>query len=446
MQEAYRLTAQDVVLQKTPFSFDVSVWEFFWPLLVGSTLVIARPGGHMDPEYLSQIIFREGVTVLHFVPSMLEVFLQQPLGGKVGSVRYVFCSGEALGYDLQQRFFAQMACELHNLYGPTEASVDVTAWRCDPGLHAGTVPIGFPIANTRVYILDVAGGLLPPGLIGEIYLAGTGLARGYLNKPELTAARFVERELAPQRHERLYRTLDLGRYRDDGSIEFLGRADSQIKLRGFRIELGEIESVLSRHPAVREVVVVVHQARAGDRRLVAYLVAAQAQEDLARSLRAHAQRYLPEYMVPAAFVALAQMPLSANGKVERRALPAPDWRLQAADGPASAAPGTALKQLLSELFAEVLGLPAVGCNDDFFRLGGHSLLATRVIARIGQILPMPVPLSLLFEATTVDSLAVRLEELWKSQNADLDLSQVLTAVLSMSDSEVEAQLLQLENS
>jgi amino acid adenylation domain-containing protein len=269
MQQQYGLDPNDTVLQKTPYSFDVSVWEFFWPLLAGARLALARPGGHKDPTYLAGLIHGEGVTVCHFVPSMLRAFLLEPgLEQSCLSLRDVICSGEALPYELQQRFFARLPGRLHNLYGPTEAAVDVTFWECRRDDPRPLVPIGRPIANTLMHVLDGQLQAMPVGVPGELYIGGVQLARGYLNRPELTAERFVVHpELG-----RLYRTGDVGRWLSDGVLEYLGRIDHQVKLRGFRVELGEVEAALVAHPAVREAVAVVREDAPGDQRLAAYVV------------------------------------------------------------------------------------------------------------------------------------------------------------------------------
>lgn len=285
MQEAYQLTASDVVLQKTPFSFDVSVWEFFWPLITGARLVVARPGGHQDTEYLVRVIIDGGITTLHFVPSMLGVFLEDNSIIECDSIRRVICSGESLGWELQERYFSRLPwTRLENLYGPTEAAVDVTAWTCrndrgsiraDAKQEAGNthlVPIGRPIANTRIYILDRHLQPAPGGVAGELFIGGDNVSRGYLRRPELTAERFIPDPLSEQPDERLYRTGDLARYLADGEIEFIGRIDHQVKLRGYRIELGEIEAALEQHPGVAEATVTVREDERGHKRLVAYVV------------------------------------------------------------------------------------------------------------------------------------------------------------------------------
>ncbi|WP_460625008.1 amino acid adenylation domain-containing protein, partial [Kitasatospora kifunensis] len=404
MQGEYGLTASDRVLQKTPFGFDVSVWEFFWPLLEGATLVVARPGGHREPGYLAELIQRERVTVTHFVPSMLQAFLAEPAAAECGGLRAVMCSGEALASDLRDGFARVLpGVPLHNLYGPTEASVDVTAWACADDTAGVSVPIGRPVWNTRVYVLD--GGLqpVPAGAQGELYLAGVQLARGYLGRAGLTAERFVADPFG-EPGTRMYRTGDLVRWRADGNLEYLGRTDDQVKLRGFRIELGEIEAALATHPAVAHAAVMVREDTPGDKRLIGYAVPA-GELDVA-SVRAHLATLLPEYMVPAAIVALGALPVTVNGKLDRRALPAPDFITSAPHR----APSTPREEVLCTVFAQVLGLPQVGIDDNFFELGGHSLLATRLISRIRTALDIELPIRALFEAPTVAALAQRLDD------------------------------------
>jgi pristinamycin I synthase-3/4 len=273
MQDEYELTSDDRVLQKTPFSFDVSVWEFFWPLLSGAALVVAKPDGHKDPAYLAETIINSRITTIHFVPSMLQAFLQHDKAANCSSLRQVICSGEALPLDLQQRFYSKLNASLHNLYGPTEAAIDVTYWACERNSKDSFVPIGRPIANTSVYIVDTSGQPVPVGVSGELWIGGVQVARGYVNRPELTAERFIADPFSDKTNARIYRTGDLVRYREDGRIEFLGRLDDQIKLRGFRIELGEIETELLNNSAVQNAVVMAREDRKGDQRLVAYLLA-----------------------------------------------------------------------------------------------------------------------------------------------------------------------------
>jgi len=380
MQEAYGLTAADTVLQKTPFGFDVSVWEFFWPLMVGARLVMAKPEGHKDPDYLSRAIEQYGVTTLHFVPSMLQSFLADGQAAtRCGQVVRVMCSGEALPATLVAEFYRRLPqAELHNLYGPTEAAVDVTAWHCSREAERVSVPIGRPIANTRIYLLDERGQPVPLGAVGELYIGGVQVARGYLNRPELTAERFLSDPFAPG--GRMYRTGDVARYLANGDIEYLGRNDQQVKIRGFRIECGEIEAALATHPAVREAVV---DARAvgDDKRLVAWVVPAAdvAEETLAGALRQHVSAALPDYMVPSAWVVVAALPLSPNGKLDRRALPEPQGAQSQA---AYEAPQGEHETLLAAIWRELLNVERVGRHDNFFELGGHSLLAVKLMAQL----------------------------------------------------------------
>ncbi|MEF9386894.1 non-ribosomal peptide synthase/polyketide synthase [Ralstonia solanacearum species complex bacterium KE056] len=380
-QQTYRLDASDRVLQKTPFGFDVSVWELFWPLLAGARLVMARPEGHKDPAYLAATIEQAGITTLHFVPSMLQLFLDQVEAGRCQGLRRILCSGEALPHVLQQRGLARFPqSELHNLYGPTEAAIDVTFWRCNAESHPGIVPIGRPIANTQIYVLDVHQQPVPLGVTGEIYIGGIGVARGYLNRPELTAERFVANPFHGEGRERMYRTGDLGRWLPDGSLEYQGRSDAQVKLRGFRIELGEIEARLSQCAGVREAVVTMREDVPSEPRLVAYYVSGEAVE--VQALREQLQASLPEYMVPAAYVRLAHLPLTPNGKLDRKGLPAPDGQAYAST--AYEAPQGEVEIALAGIWQTLLGVERVGRHDDFFALGGHSLQAVRLMSLVEQ--------------------------------------------------------------
>ena len=405
MQERYQLTEQDCVLQKTPFSFDVSVWEFFWPLLVGARLVLAKPAGHQDVRYLADLIARRQVTTLHFVPSMLQVFLANT--ELSANVKRVICSGEALSHELQQRFHAVSDAELHNLYGPTEASVDVTYWACEPDDGRGLVPIGRPIANTEIYILDAFGQPVPVGVPGELLIGGIGLGRGYLNRPELTAERFQPHPFAGQPGARLYRTGDLARYQADGEIEYLGRMDQQVKVRGFRIELGEIEAALSTHPGVQESVVATNEVGAGDVRLIAYVVPAE-EAPTSEELRQYLKARLPEYMLPAFFVTLDQVPHLPNGKIDRRNLPAASG-LRPELTQEYIAPRTGTEFAIMKIWTAVLGVERVGIHDNFFELGGHSLLATQVISRLRDTLKIELPLRHIFKYPTVYALATKID-------------------------------------
>jgi amino acid adenylation domain-containing protein len=386
MQDRFGLGPDDVVLQKTPVGFDVSVWELFWPLLTGARLVLAEPGGHRDPAYLRELIAGHGVTTVHFVPSMLAVFLAEIDAGAAAAsnpgsgcatLRRIVCSGEELSVEIASRCLAVLPdAQLHNLYGPTEAAIDVTAWHCTPtALHdRSRVPIGRPITNVRVHVLDRHGRELAVGAVGELHIGGVQVALGYHRRPELTAQRFLPDPWGPP-GARLYATGDSARRRADGTIEFLGRMDDQVKLRGLRIELGEIEVALREQPGVRDAAVAVREPVPGDKRIVAYVLGDADPTELRRALG----RRLPEYMVPAAFVRLDTLPLSANGKLDRAALPMPEPVAAPAGG---AEPRTEAERAIAAIWREVLGVDRVGVDDDFFALGGHSLLATQVVTRM----------------------------------------------------------------
>ncbi|MDT8912921.1 non-ribosomal peptide synthetase [Amycolatopsis sp. PS_44_ISF1] len=368
MQAEYGLDGTDRVLQKTPYTFDVSVWEFFWPLITGATLVLAAPGGHRDPAYLADLMTHEDITTVHFVPSMLRAFLTEPVD-HFPSLRRMICSGEALTADLVTAVHERLHCPLHNLYGPTEAAVDVTATECHPG-HP--VTIGRPIANTRTYILDPDLRPVPIGVPGELMLAGIQLARGYLNQPALTAQQFI-----PNPHhtpgDRLYRTGDLARYRHDGTIDYLGRLDHQIKIRGQRIEPGEIETVLTQHPDITTAAITIHNGQ-----LAAYITPAHLNPD---TLRHYLHTHLPDTMIPTHWTTLHTLPLTTNGKINRTALPTPVPRESTHE---YLAPRSDLELFVATAVAKAVGRGKVGVHDRFFDLGGDSMRAIRVVGRLRE--------------------------------------------------------------
>jgi amino acid adenylation domain-containing protein len=403
MQDAYKLSHADRVLQKTTFSFDVSVWEFFWPLLFGATLVVAEPGGHRDTGYLTKTIVDEDITTMHFVPSMLQVFLEDKDVRACKSLKRVICSGEALPYDLQERFFELLNAELHNLYGPTEAAVDVTYWACQRGSRLRTVPIGRPIANTQTYILDKYMQPVPIGVSGELHLGGVQIARGYLNRPDLTSEKFIPDPFSPEAEARLYKTGDLCRYLPDGNIEYLGRNDFQVKIRGQRIEIGEIESVLAQYPAVREVVVLAREDVPGDKRLVAYIVPKQQSKLDVEELRNSARDKLPSYMVPAAIVLMDAFPLTSSGKVDRRSLPIPERKRQ--KDKSYVAPQGELERILAGIWEELLQVDKVGVRDNFFDLGGHSLLLVKMVPKLEKAFGRKVSIIDLFQRPNIKAMA-----------------------------------------
>ena len=402
MQAAYDLHAEDRVLQKTPFSFDVSVWELFWPLLTGARLVLATPEGHRDSRYLRNVILQETITTLHFVPSMLQSFLQESdVEACRPIVRQVFSSGEALSGNVQALFFQRLpGVALHNLYGPTEAAVDVTAWPCQPEAANASVPIGRPIANIQIHLFDRHKQVVPIGVLGELHIGGVGLARGYHRRPDLTAEKFIPDPLSLHGGSRVYKTGDLARYRPDGTIDYVGRLDHQIKLRGYRIELGEIETALRQHPSIQDTVVLCREDRPGEKQLVAYLVG----QASARDLRPYLHDRFPDYMVPSAFVVLEQLPLTPNGKVDRQALPPPSPDDRHLDQ-IYVAPRTPNETALVGIWQEVLALERVGIHDNFFDLGGHSLMATILVSRIRTLMQFNVSIRNIFDCPTIAQLA-----------------------------------------
>ncbi|HVF90480.1 MAG TPA: amino acid adenylation domain-containing protein, partial [Blastocatellia bacterium] len=407
MAHSYDISARDTILQKTPFSFDVSVWELFVPFMCGARLVMARPGGHQDASYLVDLIKREKITLMHFVPSMLEVFLSEPRLDEMGeldgidSLRQVVCSGEALTRELVKKFHNQLGCELDNLYGPTECAVEVTARRCERG-EEGAVPIGRPIANTRIYVLDKNKRMVPTGVSGELHIGGLPVGRGYLGGEDKTAESFIPDPFG-EAGSRMYATGDEARYVEGGEIEYLGRLDHQVKIRGFRIELGEIVAALSRHPSIANSVVTLHGSRAADKRLVAYLVPVPEAKVTINELRDFLRESLPDYMVPASFVMLDALPLSPSGKVDRRALPEPGTSRPDLEE-IYAPPTNPVEEILSAVWARVLDLDQVGIYDNFFALGGDSIRSVRALA-LARERGLDLSLQQLFQHQTIAELA-----------------------------------------
>ncbi|MEA5513970.1 amino acid adenylation domain-containing protein [Nodularia sp. UHCC 0506] len=417
MQQQYNLEIGEPVLQKTPFSFDVSVWEFFWTLLNGGCLVMAKPEGHQDTNYLLEIIEQQQITTLHFVPAMLGVFLEEPnLTASCRSVKRVICSGEALSIEIQNRFFRSLNAELYNLYGPTEAAIDVTYWQCQPTNDLHTVPIGRPIANTQIYLLNEDLQPVPLGVPGEIYIGGVGVARGYWNRPDLTAERFINqfkiKDLVTPKStlNTLYKTGDLGRYLPDGNLEYLGRLDNQVKIRGLRIELGEIEAVLNQHPDIQQTVVILDSKSSENQRLVAYIVPGSTStesESFTQELQKFLLSQLPDYMLPSIFLVLSALPLLPNGKINRQALPQPETVRHA--NQAYLAPRNSTETLVANILADVLRIERMGVDENFLELGGNSLLAIRVTSRLREAFQLDLPLHSVFEKPTVAGLAERIQ-------------------------------------
>jgi amino acid adenylation domain-containing protein len=418
MQDAFPLDPSDSVLQKTPMTFDAAGWEFFAPLMAGARLVLPPSGSHRDPTALARAVVTHGVTILQLVPSQVPTVtgaLAEARARAPGRwrLRRLFCGGEMLSAATVAESARRLpGVSLYNLYGPAEATIDATSWSCEPvqkDLDAA-VPIGLPIANTSCYVLDAQLQAVALGVPGELFIGGAGLARGYLDRPALTASRFLPDPFAAEPGGRLYRTGDRVRRRSDGVLEFLGRLDHQVKIRGSRIELGEVEAELRTHRGVREAVVVARESRPGDLRLIGYVVPDRANgaEATPAALRAHLGARLPAYMLPAVFVSIDALPLNPNGKVDRGALPEPD-----APNPGAGtylAPRTPTEQVLAVIWAEVLGVERVGLEDDFFVLGGHSLLAARLIGAVDTAIGVGLPLAAVFDAPTLRGFASRAEE------------------------------------
>ena len=443
MQTEFPVTASDRVLQKTPFSFDASVWEFYAPLLTGGQLILAKPGGHQDSQYLLDLIAQQQVSIVQFVPSQLRSLLAEQKIYNCHSLRRVFCGGEALAIDLQASFFSILPnVELCNLYGPTEATIDTTYWQCQPQDEQKTVPIGKAISNTQIYLLDSYLQPVPIGVPGEIYIGGAGLARGYLNRADLTSEKFISNPFLSG--TKLYKTGDLARYRPDGTIEFIERIDGQVKLRGFRIELGEIETQLTQHLHIKQAVVLIREDVPGEKRLVAYIVPSQEQSPTVSELRSFLKNNLPDYMVPSVFITLNTLPFLPNGKLDRKALPAPDTArpdLQAV----FATPRTPVEETLMRIWSDVLRLEKVGINDNFFELGGHSLLIVQLFARLRSAFQIDLPFQTLFDAPTVATLAERLETARQASssanvthsNFDLKAEAVLDRAINCEGKQIE---------
>ncbi|WP_144140001.1 non-ribosomal peptide synthetase [Paraburkholderia sp. BCC1884] len=428
MQDAYGLSVNDVVLHKTPFGFDVSVWEFVWPLAVGAKLAIAAPGDHRDPARLVAAIEAHRVTTLHFVPSMLAAFVAHledfHVAARCTSVTRIVASGEALAPELVARVARQLPqAQLYNLYGPTEAAIDVSHWTCSAqDAEALAVPIGHPIANLQLHVLDAALQSLPAGAIGELYLGGAGLARGYLGRPALSAERFVPDPFV--QGARLYRTGDLARRRADGALDYLGRIDTQVKLRGQRVELGEIEALLRASPGVHDAVVIVR-----DEQLIGYVARGAGQLIDTAVLLDGLRTQLPSYMVPAHLIAMDVLPVTPNGKCDRHALPAPE---RSAAGETSVIPpATDTEHTLAAIWQRVLRLDTIGRDDDFFTLGGHSLLATQANAQANLHWTLTLPLRTVFDERTLRRCAAAIDRALAERGGDAgaDTASAIDALL-----------------
>jgi amino acid adenylation domain-containing protein/non-ribosomal peptide synthase protein (TIGR01720 family) len=382
MKEIFKPDESDSVLQKTPFSFDASVWEFYLSLISGGKLIIAKPEGHLDMPYMTDTIIKNNITILQLVPSLLRMLLEEKNITNCKSLKNIFCGGEALTFDLQEKLFSKLDVNFYNLYGPTEATIDSTYFKCDRNYTGRTLPVGKPVYNTKAYILDKYLNPVPAGVPGELYLGGVNIAKGYLNNPDLTNEKFTEDIFTKNKNRKLYKTGDLARYLKDGNIEFLGRADHQVKFRGFRIELGEIETRLSEHEAIKNSVVIVREDKPGSQRLTAYIVFNDDNKSDVNTLKKYLGNLLPAYMVPSDFIVIKEIPLTPNLKIDRDALPEPDKIKFNPDN--IALPELPVEKMLLKIWKDVLGEENIGIKDNFFNLGGDSIISIQIISKAGQ--------------------------------------------------------------
>lgn len=401
MDDMFSLHENDHLLAVTTFAFDISALEIYLPLISGASITIAQKEVIQEPSALTALLLEERVTIMQATPTLWQALVAEYPERLQGL--NVLIGGEALPTHLANTL-KELGCTITNLYGPTETTIWSTVMNIDER-ESGIPPIGKPIWNTEVYILDAGLQPVPPGVIGELYIAGEGLANGYLGKPELTAERFVANPYGKP-GQRMYRTGDLVKWRNDGVLEYVSRADHQIKIRGFRIELAEIEMVVQRHEKIKQAVVMVREDRPNDKRIIAYIVAKEKETIHLAEIRSYVSESLANYMMPAAFVLLEELPLTPNGKVDRKKLPAPDYNGMNNERVAR----NPKEEILCDLFAEVLGVSRISIDDNFFEMGGHSLLASRLMARIRETLSVELGIGKLFESPTVAELAKQLDQ------------------------------------
>jgi amino acid adenylation domain len=441
------LTADDVVAETASQCFDVSIWQFLVALLVGGRTHIVDEELARDSLAQLGIVASERVTVLEIVPSQLRLMIEkEEARGRdlldLSGLRWLVVNGEALPPQLCRQWYALYPdVRLLNAYGPTECSDDVTHYLFDGSPLPGVtnIPIGRPLANMRMYVLDQALSLVPIGIPGELYVGGVGVGRGYIHEPARTAETYVPNPFSVEPGSRLYKTGDRARFLADGNLEFLGRIDHQVKLRGFRIELGEIETVLGHYAPVRECVVVAREDTPGEQRLVAYLVREGSDELVTSRLRGYLSEWLPDYMIPSAFVSLNALPLNSNGKLDRNALPVPDYGKQEADGN-FVGPRTPTEETLAEIWRRTLGIKEIGIHDNFFELGGHSLLATRVMSRLRDAFQIELPLQRIFDAPTIAELSLSVTEKQLDERSDEELATMIAEIRRESDHGLEVGL------
>jgi acyl-CoA synthetase (AMP-forming)/AMP-acid ligase II/acyl carrier protein len=454
MQEYYELSPLDRVLQFAALNFDASLEQILPTLIAGARLVL-RDANVWTPSEFHHKVAHYDLTVINlptvYWQELAQFWSEEPEKIPAAGLRLVIIGGDEMHLETLRRWQKSRmnGVRLLNAYGPTETTITATTFEIPANFSTATerhrVPIGRPLANRKTYILDRSGQPVPIGIPGELYLGGDGLARGYLHRPELTAERFIPDSFAEQPGARLYKTGDLARYLSDGSIEFLGRVDYQVKIRGFRIELGEIEAALRQHPAVQQTVVLAREDRPGEKRLVAYLVAAPEKRPTVSELRSYLKDKLPEFMIPTAFVMLDKFPQTPSGKVDQRALPAPAESRPELES-AFVAPRTPTETLLAEIVSEVLHVAQVGIHDNFFDLGGHSMLATQVISQVRDIFQVEVPLRKIFETPTVEGLALAIAHAQAEQEDREKLEKMLADLDQLSDAEVQKLLQQEESS
>lgn len=407
-------------LQNAPFTFDISVWEIFLPLISGFELAIVKPGGHMDSAYLVNLIHKKEITILQLVPSMLRVLMEDPDLKSVTSLKEVICCGEVLPVDIKNKFYTILNCRLSNLYGPTEASIFAAYYHCEKPTQTGSIPIGKPVSNTRIYILDKNMHPVPIGITGDLYIAGEGLALHYHNREQLTNERFVPNPFNITEGSRMYKSGDLARYLPNGDIEFLGRSDFQLKIQGHRIEVGEIEVSLRRHPKIKEAVVVPMQLAEGEKKLLAYFISQHNELIAVSDLRIFLEKELPRYMIPTHFIPIDAIPMGTNGKLDRNALPLPGYSRPDLDA-SYISPRTPLEQKLATIWKEILEIEKIGIHDNFFQLGGASFSTIRVVNSALQAGIMIIP-EQIFKYPTIAELAVVIEN--KRFNIPADHSHI----------------------
>jgi amino acid adenylation domain-containing protein len=427
LKSTMSIDSSDRVLHKASLNFDASVVEIFAPLSTGAQLVLTKSQAESDVNYMVQLIRDREITFVDLSPFLLSALRRHHLIDKCVSMRRVVSGGDVLSVESCRAFHEKSSAALFNTYGPTEATVQSTFWHYEAESEIRTIPIGRPIANTQIYILDEEMQPVPVGVSGELYIGGAGVARGYVKRPELTAEKFVPNPFGREGGERLYRTGDQGKWRGDGNIEFIGRIDDQVKIRGYRIELGEIEGVVSEHEDVEQAVVVAREEKTGEKRLVAYVVGRAGRRIESGELRRHVQKKLPEYMIPSAIVQMEELPLTVNGKVDRRALPEPEQQ----SVERYVGPRTPVEELLCGIWERVLGLERVGIEDNFFELGGHSLLAAQVISRVRRILRAKIPLRMLFEKPSVSEIAREVTIFWGSEETANEAAKIAKMVFDL---------------